>query len=273
MKIRIEWAPEFIMAAALFWMIIIGAHMGIITADSHSQAAERRGDAASEDTGGNKDGNKKEKGMKALPGEYKIEDFEIILQTPELPTGCEITALTMVLNYYGMNADKIQMAEKYLPSAPAEFYEGSDSLLYGPDLNQYFVGDPALSNGYICGTKAICTAADRYFLKEKKPLRAADETGVSEEELYRLVSEDTPVIVWVTINMEERREPEGWYTKEGEYVSWASNDHGAVLIGYTEASVLIADPIGGMMEYDKKAFEEVFESRGRQCVLLQEQSK
>lgn len=44
--------------------------------------------------------------------EKKIEtdDFPIIIQNPELPTGCEITALTMVLNYYGYPADKIVMA-------------------------------------------------------------------------------------------------------------------------------------------------------------------
>ena len=30
-----------------------------------------------------------------------IDNFPIIFQMPQLPTGCEITAATMVLNYYG----------------------------------------------------------------------------------------------------------------------------------------------------------------------------
>ena len=34
--------------------------------------------------------------------QHQINSFDIIFQMPELPTGCEITALTMVLNYYGM---------------------------------------------------------------------------------------------------------------------------------------------------------------------------
>lgn len=40
----------------------------------------------------------------------EISDFPYTLQTPELPTGCEITALTMVLNYYGFSVDKTTMA-------------------------------------------------------------------------------------------------------------------------------------------------------------------
>lgn len=266
MKIQIEWAPEFLTAAILFWVIIVGAHMGVITADR--QVPEERGGIVSKDTGGNDGVGKKAEEPETLPEEYEIKDFGIILQTPELPTGCEITALTMTLNYYGLHADKIQMAAQYLPAVPAEFYQGEDSLLYGPDLNQYFVGNPASGDGYICGTKAICTAADRYLLKKKSRLRAEDKTGASPEELYRWVSGDTPVVVWVTINMEERLKPEGWYTEKGEYVNWAANDHGAVLIGYNEDTVLIADPIAGRAEYDKKAFEEVFESRGSQCVIL-----
>ena len=38
---------------------------------------------------------------------HEIQDFEIIYQEPELPTGCEITALTMVLHYYGFDVDKV----------------------------------------------------------------------------------------------------------------------------------------------------------------------
>ena len=34
-------------------------------------------------------------------GSHYIDDFELIRQLPELPTGCEITSLTMVLRYLG----------------------------------------------------------------------------------------------------------------------------------------------------------------------------
>ena len=47
-----------------------------------------------------------------------LTNFAVINQHPELPTGCEATALTMVLNYYGFGADKLDIADNYLPKGP-----------------------------------------------------------------------------------------------------------------------------------------------------------
>ncbi len=52
-------------------------------------------------------------------------------------------------------------------------------------------------------------------------------------------------------------------------MEWSTNDHGAVLIGYTQDTVTIADPIAGMVEYSRTQFEEVFASRGSRCVILE----
>ena len=199
----------------------------------------------------------------------QIADFPIINQMPELPTGCEITALTMALNYYGYPVDKTVMASEYLPTASADRYYGTDGRMYGTDMNEYFIGDPFAEGGIICGTGAIVTAADRYLSDEGSSLRALDVTGSSPEELYERVRQGQPVVVWVTISMADRGSTEGWYTENGDYVDWSTNDHGAVLIGYTETTVTIADPISGRMEYDREQFEEVFASRGSQCVVLE----
>ena len=164
----------------------------------------------------------------ALPETYQIQDFPIVLQMPQLPTGCEITALTMALQYYGYPVDKTVMASQYLPTAPADFYYGSDGRRYGPDMEHNFVGDPTTNLGYICGTSAIVTAANGYLEEQGSSLRAVDRTGASAEELYELVSQDTPVVVWVTIGMADRRTTQGWYTQTGEYMEWSTNDHGAV---------------------------------------------
>ena len=208
--------------------------------------------------------------QKTMPEEYEIEDFRIVKQMPELPTGCEITALTMMINFYGYDVSKTVMASEYLPVRPAKFYYGADGKKYGYDLDRYFIGDPWTSHGYICGTEAIVTAADKYLEETGSSLRALDLSGEEPEHLYELVENNVPVMVWVTIGMKERRETQGWYTESGKYVEWSSNDHGAVLIGYDRDDAIIADPISGLCRYPREQFEHVFETRGRQCVILEE---
>lgn len=199
-----------------------------------------------------------------------ISNFPIVYQMPQLPTGCEITALTMVLQYYGLDADKEEMATDYLPTSPStNRYTGSDGRVYGIDLDAYFVGSPFDDSGIICGPQAIVTAANQYLEDQGSSLQAVDRTGATPEELYALVDQDIQVVVWVTIGMTPRQEARsGWYTESGKYVDWTTNDHCAVLVGYTDTTVWIADPLAGLVEYDRDAFEEVFASRDNRCVVL-----
>lgn len=220
-------------------------------------------DEAQEDQEGSRTDKAGEPSGKGIPP----ADFEIIRQMPELPTGCEITALTMMLNYYGYSVDKMTMASEYLPTIPAEFYEGADGRSYGPDMEAFFVGDP-FSSGYVCGTGAILSAADAYLEDQGSSLRAKALTGISPEALYTLVRDGTPVLVWVTIGMKERDEVQGWYTADRRWMEWSRNDHGAVLIGYDEDTVTIADPLSGLRVYSRDRFEKVFVSRGSQCTAL-----
>ena len=131
----------------------------------------------------------------------RLTDFEIMEQYPELPTGCEITAMTMVLNYYGYNVDKVTMALDYMPKIQAEFYRGEDGRLMGPDLENFFVGDPTEETGYICGTGAIVTAANAYLTDVGSDMTAVAMKNAQPEELYDLIDQGTPVVIWCTINM------------------------------------------------------------------------
>ena len=198
-----------------------------------------------------------------------LTDFDIMEQYPELPTGCEITAMTMGLNYYGYNVDKVTMAMDYMPKVQAEFYRSEDGRLMGPDLENYFVGDPTQETGYICGTGAIVTAANAYLTDVGSDLTAVAMKHTRPEELYDLIDQGTPVVIWCTINMEDRAETDGWYREDGTYMEWSTNDHGAVLIGYDEDTVTVADPIYNRITVSRAQFEKIFAERGGQCVILQ----
>lgn len=200
----------------------------------------------------------------------RLTDFEIMEQYPELPTGCEITAMTMVLNYYGYNVDKVTMALDYMPKVQAEFYRSEDGRLMGPDLENFFVGDPTEETGYICGTGAIVTAANAYLTDVGSDMTAVAMKNAQPEELYDLIDQGTPVVIWCTINMEDRAETDSWYREDGTYMEWSTNDHGAVLIGYDEDTVTVADPIYSRITVSRVQFEKIFAERGGQCVILTE---
>lgn len=204
-----------------------------------------------------------------IPGAHMIEDFPLIYQEPELPTGCEITSLTMVLNYYGYDVDKVTMAEDYLPtvSGTGTYYSGGRK--YGVDMNNYFVGNPE-GHGRVCGTGAITTAANDYLSDQGSYLHATDIRGTSAEDLYELVEEDIPAVTWVTISCGDRGEPvESWYTEYGEEVDWSRQDHCVALIGVTDDTVIIADPIEGIVQHSKEDFEQAYESRDERSVIIE----
>lgn len=200
----------------------------------------------------------------------QLTDFDIIEQYPELPTGCEITALTMVMNYYGYQVNKVTMALDYMPKVQAEFYRSEDGRLMGPDLENFFVGDPTEETGYICGTGAIVTAANAYLTDVGSDMTAVAMKNAQPEELYDLIDQGTPVVIWCTINMEDRAETDSWYREDGTYMEWSTNDHGAVLIGYDEDTVTVADPIYSRITVSRVQFEKIFAERGGQCVILTE---
>lgn len=197
-----------------------------------------------------------------------IQNFNIVYQEPELPTGCEITAMTMALNYSGCNVDKYTMATKYLPCTSYTFEYGEDGNLYGPSPEEYFIGDPTSAYGYVCGTTPIVTAANNYLKDAKSKLKATDITGATPNELYELVDKGYPIVVWVTIDMTERSDIEKWTATDGKQYDWCMDDHAAVLIGYSTNTVTIADPLAGFVEYSKESFESVFKSRNNKCVVL-----
>ena len=204
------------------------------------------------------------------PDSY-IMDMETIYQTPELPTGCEITALTMAMQYQGFDVSKTVMAEDYLPKSSNWYYVGDKR--YGPDFRQVFAGNPFRSSGYVCGAPAIATAANGFLEDAGSSWHAFDVTGTDPEDLYSLIFQDIPVVVWITIDMVNRPIAGGWYVEEtGEYLEWSKMDHCGVLMGVDDSSVTINDPISGVITASKERFESVYEQRGQQAVVILEDS-
>lgn len=180
-------------------------------------------------------------------------------QNPELPTGCEITALTTVLNYYGFNVDKLTMATKYLEKAdaPANFWK-------------VFLGDPTKKTGFGCYAAPITNAANKYLKDIKANYVAKNVSGTSFEKLLSYVENGTPVVIWGTMEMKKPYSTYKW-TVDGETVQWIAPEHCLVLIGYDieNGTAIVSDPQKGIGSYKLDTVKARFLALHSQCVILE----
>jgi len=187
---------------------------------------------------------------------YRIEDFEWLGQYPELPTGCEITSLTSVLNYYGYDVDKEVMADDYLEKGSGSFYK-------------MFLGNPRSEHGFGCMSQPIADAAEKYFDNNSADMVVENVSGMDLDEVFEYVSKGLPMIVWNTMGMLPSYESYE-YDADGETLTWRSQEHCVVVIGYDyDAGVVyVSDPMAGIVTRDMETFRTRYEELNRQAVLV-----
>ncbi|MDE5584344.1 MAG: C39 family peptidase [Ruminococcus sp.] len=196
----------------------------------------------------------------ALPESCIIDDFRTVMQNPELPTGCEITALTQTLNFLGFDIDKVTMCDKYMSTD----YEGKYTM------NQCYIGDPKSVTGFGCSAPVICKSAKRYFRVEKSECYAENLTGTDFQELFYQIDQGRPVIVWATMYLMDTK-PEYVYTaKNGEEMWFCTYQHCLTLYGYDlkQRIVYLADPLVGNTTYPLDRFEDIYDILGKQAVVI-----
>lgn len=200
----------------------------------------------------------------AEAGTSRYIKVDNILQLPELPTGCEITSLTMLLNHIGFKADKRNLADNYLPMGE---YRASD-------FKKVFVGNPHSTYAYGCLSEAIVEAAEKYLEKYDKnsEWKVKNITGCTAESLYAAIDSGNPVIVWATADMAEPQEGYKWTVAEtGKEVTWTRYEHCLLLTGYNKEKqvVYMNDPMSGRKKYDMKLFEKRFRQMGSNAVIIE----
>lgn len=196
-------------------------------------------------------------------------DMTNILQNPELPVGCEITALTILLNYYGFDAEKTDMARNYLPTTWGN-PRTVDGKLYKDSFYDYFIGDP-FSRGYGCFSPAIEKAANSYISSHGGGYTVKNISGCHPDTLYEYLIAGTPVLCWATDGMIEPEYYETWYDNAtGEQLDWYLNEHCFVLAGFNIANstVTLNDPMKGIIDYNIDRFEVRFKQMHSQAIVL-----
>ena len=191
-------------------------------------------------------------------------DAPVIWQMPELPRGCEVTSLAMLLQYQDIQVDKLTLARE-VKKNPAEYRLNNGKIYFG-DPNEGFVGNMYTYTQPGLGVyhKPIAELAEQYL-----PGKIKDLTGAEFQELKIHLSDNRPV--WIITNTEYKRLDDSffqtWYTPNGE-VKVTTKEHSVLVTGYDENSVYFNDPLTG--EKNKKApikdFVEAWVQMGRQAV-------
>lgn len=198
------------------------------------------------------------------PASYYIEGVPLIMQNPELPRGCEVTSLAMLMAYCQIETDKLILAEKITrDTTPREI---KNKKIYWGNPDNGFIGDM-----YDIKKPGLGVYHTPIFelLAQYEPERAVDLTGCNFEDLLWLINNNMPV--WLIINTTYSFLPEGsfqtWVTPDGE-IKITYSEHSALITGYDETFVYLNDPLFSNIKVKRGAFIECWEQMGRQAVTL-----
>ncbi|AIE61765.1 C39 family peptidase [Bacillus methanolicus] len=191
-------------------------------------------------------------------------DAPLFSQLPELPRGCEVTSLAMLLNHAGINVDKMTLA-KQIKKNPVPYRIHNGKIFYGHP-NEGFVGDmyTIKKPGYGVYHKPIKELAEIYL-----PNQIVDLTGQSFEEIYKYLSKGTPV--WVITNTTFRVLPPSefmeWQTPQGP-IKITYREHSVLITGYDEKYIYFNDPLTGTKnkKAPKSEFIQAWIQMGKQAI-------
>lgn len=197
--------------------------------------------------------------IKDMPNSTLI-NIEPVLQMPELPSGCEITALTTVLQHYNYNVTKNYMADNFLIKA-----EMGQS-----DFNNAFISNPRSKSSYGCYPPVIKYAANAYFLTQDSDLNAYNITGTDFDTILALVANGIPVIIWVSMDLIAFGAEYTVFSYNGNSVKWTPNEHVMVLTGYNKEAeaVYVCDPLKGKKTYNLPLFQQRYEQLDKKSVII-----
>ncbi|ENY5687141.1 C39 family peptidase [Listeria monocytogenes] len=114
------------------------------------------------------------------PSTPKIVQMNVplIVQRPQLPTGCEITNIAMMLRYAGKNVDKVKLAK--------EMKRHKSNPNYG------FVGNPFSKSGWTIYPLALVNQVKKYTGTAK------NMTGTNLGGIKNQLNKKRPVVAWVS---------------------------------------------------------------------------
>lgn len=182
------------------------------------------------------------------PAKYVFDEKQD-LQMPELPTGCEATALGTLLRMNGVNVTKFDVADA-MPKSN------------GSDFVYSFWGNPySATDGWACMAPCSVITANK-FLKDTGKV-AVEYTGTDLTDLK------LPSAVWVTMYLNDPV-PSNY---ESNGYRLFRNPHCVVVERIELDSVYVIDPLVGEVAYPLEKFNNIYKELGCQAVCIEAEEK
>ncbi|WP_245592287.1 C39 family peptidase [Ectobacillus panaciterrae] len=166
----------------------------------------------------------------------------LISQMPELPRGCEVTSLAMLLQYKRVSVSKITLANEVKKDPAA--YRRLGSTIYFGNPHYGFVGSMTSFKepGFGVFHGPIYELANRYLNGN-----ALDITGSTFDTVMEHVGQQKPV--WVintsTFDFVPSRYWQTWQTPHGP-ISITDKEHSVLVTGYDNQYVYFNDPLANI---------------------------
>ncbi|MDB6239559.1 C39 family peptidase [Lactobacillus amylovorus] len=181
-------------------------------------------------------------------------------QMPDLPNGCEVTSLSMLMNYYGIKVSKNELAEtiQHVDS----FTDGGK---YRGNPHQGFVGHMTIANaGWCVYNEPLYNVARKYTS------HIENITGSNFLSLIKLVSNGHPVMIITTTTFNKVNNMQTWDTNTGK-VNVTPSSHACVITGYSKPKkiVYVNNPYGYKNQpVNWKNLQASYNQQGRQALYI-----
>lgn len=189
----------------------------------------------------------------------------LINQFPELPRGCEVTSLAMLMQYHDIEADKMSLAREIEKDKTP--YQVKGNKVYFGNPNKGFVGNMYSLNepGYGVYHQPLKQLAEQYAGE-----RVRDLTGSSFYEILAALNRNEPVVVITNVTFQKLPDSAfmTWHTQDGP-IQVTMKEHAVLITGYDRDYIYFNDPIDGK---SKKApfndFVDAWVQMGKQAITI-----
>ncbi|MBU5227313.1 C39 family peptidase [Clostridium senegalense] len=188
-------------------------------------------------------------------------DVPLVSQLPELLYGCEITSTTMMLNYNGINVDKLTLANEMKIDTTEIVRDVDGTIVAWGNPNVGFVGDVTGEEaGFAIYPTAMIGSLEKYI----NPVDLTDEPYFK---LEKYLSDGKSVVVWITSDFGNPTLDASWIV-DGEEITCSFNQHTVLLTGYDKDYIYYNDPLTNEKNraVDKQVFINSWQSIGSKAL-------